>query len=72
MNKYNQKAKCPKCGCEIILAKYIKNLDGSKYKEYKDIMIRSCSLCGYSWEELPLDYDGEEDEESNEQYTYNR
>jgi len=42
----NEKARCPKCGCDYIR---------TDYQEY-DRIKRTCRRCSYFWTELPLDY----------------
>lgn len=56
MQKYNPKAKCPKCGCKEIRTTFLEKdewLDGQPAE--RDLLHRSCTNCGYHWNEAPLD-----------------
>jgi len=60
MNKYNPKAKCPKCGYKDINGVYRKKGDWCVYHGYyqkmnKSVIERICKYCGYYWDEIPLD-----------------
>lgn len=50
MEKYNEKAKCPKCGYDFISVIYEKLSFGSD-----GTLKRECQRCGYSYYEMPLD-----------------
>ena len=50
MEKYNEKSSCQKCDNIWISTTY-----GGKDSYSGDVIIRKCSRCGYSWNEIPLD-----------------
>ena len=62
MKKYNKDSVCRKCGSSGAL---------SRHKEYghyfdgefigKSRILRTCFNCGFSWKEIPLDSEEEED-----------
>jgi len=49
MKKYDPNAKCPKCGCEQVMAFY----------DERDQLLRTCIRCLYDWTEKPLDAEAE-------------
>ena len=57
MDKYNLKAKCPKCGNEDINSAYHDNFTkcGWSNRFAGEHMHRHCRNCGYEWPEQPLD-----------------
>lgn len=59
MNKFDAKAKCPKCGNEIVGVRFLVKGEyrtvGDTIGATMDLLARSCRRCGYSWDELPLD-----------------
>ena len=57
MKVYNPKASCPKCGHTTVSTFYL-----SAY------LTRNCQRCNHTWEELPLDYKFNSDEERMEAY----
>jgi len=68
MNKYDQRAKCVKCGCGDVGAQYHEDTGrGCHYGNpcfgygvcaYKHIL-RHCRNCHFEWVELPLDSEGD-------------
>lgn len=68
MKKYNKANKCVKCGCKNIKTEYIDNKKPIKlndgtivpvprifYEKIEEYIERTCSNCGYIWNEEPLD-----------------
>jgi len=53
MEMYNKLRTCPKCGSQKAKTKYVKN---HFMGDICDFMERTCVVCGYSWNEHPLDY----------------
>ena len=44
MDKFDENKKCLKCGSSA----------NTKYNKNLDVMVRTCILCGFVWEEEPL------------------
>jgi DNA-directed RNA polymerase subunit M/transcription elongation factor TFIIS len=51
--QYNPAARCVKCGCRKVYAKYEAKVlvPGDRLEVIK----RTCANCGFEWNELPLD-----------------
>jgi len=49
MEKYNENAKCIKCGSYLIKSEW------ERTSAHGERMLRICGCCGYSWLEKPLD-----------------
>lgn len=43
---FDSKAPCRKCGTDRALALYASE---------RDVLVRTCRLCAYTWDETPLD-----------------
>jgi len=49
MDKYTAGSRCHKCGFIISSVKYVRR------GKYSDTLERTCTRCGYIWNETPLD-----------------
>ena len=67
MAKYNQNAKCPKCGHKEVIDSYYEKDepiwgDGDLNRFERPVIKRTCQNCNFYWFELPLDYTENETE----------
>lgn len=64
MKTYNPKANCIKCGKNNIAIEYYPAGNYAFSKEiYNEHLRLTCNVCGYDWEEKPLDAEGISDTE---------
>ena len=60
MRPYDPTAPCPKCGCPKVTERFVYaeervRLRGMFTSASDDLMLRTCTMCGYQWPEAPLD-----------------
>lgn len=68
MNKWNSQMACVKCGDWLYTVKFITEeatyILGQRL-ESPEHMEKTCSQCGYSWDELPADHKETDNEAAN-------